>query len=220
MFGAVTKFRSREEAGRLLADALRPYVEQSAIVVALPRGGVPVGYEVARTFGVPLEVCVVRKIGVPWQPELGMGAVAEGGVVHLSRDTISVAGLSAAEVEAAIDAKRREVDARVRRFRGDRARTPLEGRTVILVDDGVATGGTARAAIASIRGDGPRRIVLAAPVAAPDTLAELAPYVDDTVVLLVPSALHAIGIWYDDFEQVSDEEVVRLLGRSRAERAA
>lgn len=220
MFGAVTKFRSREEAGRLLADALRPYVEHSAIVVALPRGGVPVGYEVARTFGVPLEVCVVRKIGVPWQPELGMGAVAEGGVVHLSRDTISVAGVSAAEVEAAIDAKRREVEARVRRFRGERARAPLAGRTVILVDDGIATGGTARAAIASIRGDGPRRIVLAAPVAAPDTLAELAPYVDDTVVLLVPSALHAIGIWYDDFEQVSDEEVVRLLGRARAEQAA
>lgn len=220
MFGAVTKFRSREEAGRLLADALRPYVEQSAIVVALPRGGVPVGYEVARTFGVPLEVCVVRKIGVPWQPELGMGAVAEGGVVHLSRDTLSLAGVSAAEVEAAIDAKRREVDARVHRFRGDRARAPLAGRTVILVDDGIATGGTARAAIASIRGDSPRRIVLAAPVAAPDTLAELAPYVDDTVVLLVPSALHAIGIWYDDFEQVSDEEVVRLLGRARAEQAA
>ena len=213
----MTRFADRRDAGRRLAAALKSYAAERPIVLALPRGGVPVGYEVARALGAPLDVCVVRKIGVPWHPELGMGAVAEGGHVYLSRELIARLGVSDDELSEAVERQQREVEARVRRFRGDRPRLHLTGRTVLLVDDGIATGGTVRAVIEAIRAESPKRVVLAVPVAAASTLEELAREVDDVVALLSPPALYAIGLWYEDFAQVPDEEVVRLLALTRLE---
>jgi putative phosphoribosyl transferase len=211
----VTRFRDREDAGRRLAAELRAYAAEHPIIIALPRGGVPVGYEVARALDAPLDVWVVRKIGVPWHPELGIGAVAEGGYVHITPEVLRHIELSDDELSLATESKRREVEERVRRFRGDHPRPVLHGRTVIVVDDGIATGGTVRAAIQSIRAENPSKIVLAVPVAAPDTLGALASEVDHVVCLLTPSNLHAIGLWYEDFSQVPDVEVVRLLDRAR-----
>ena len=209
------RFRDREEAGRTLGSLLQEYAVEAPIVLALPRGGVPVGYEVARALGAPLDVWVVRKVGVPWHPELGLGAVAEGGYLHISRKMVADIGISKEELEQAIESKRAEVEARVRRFRGERPPPELQGRTVILVDDGIATGGTVRAALRAIKAAGPRQVVLAVAVASPDVLASLASEVDRVVCPLVPEALYAIGLWYEDFRQVSDSEVVRLLEQSR-----
>jgi len=186
---------------------------------------VPVGYEVARALRAPLDVCVVRKIGVPWQPELGLGAVAEGGQVYIDQDLVRTVGISSAELSEAIKAKRLEVEERVKKFRHGRALPSLRGRTVLLVDDGIATGGTVQAAIASIRQHRPEALVLAVPVAAAAVVEELESEVDELVVLLAPETLHAIGLWYDDFEQVPDAEVITYLERaagqsSGAERAA
>ena len=217
---AMTRFRDRVDAGRQLATKLRFLAAEHPIVIALPRGGVTVGYEVANALAAPLDVWVVRKVGVPWQPELGVGAVAEGGYVYLSRTMLRETGLSEAGLASTIAAKRREVAERVTRFRGTHARPALRDRTVIIVDDGIATGGTVRAAVRSIRAEVPKAIVLAVPVAAPSSLEELAPEVDRVIALLTPPQLLAIGYWYDDFTQVSDDDVVRLLEQCRREYAA
>lgn len=214
---ARTRFRDREEAGRLLAAELAEYAKDRPLVLGLPRGGVPVAFEVARALGAELDIWVVRKIGVPWHPELGVGAVAEGGLVYISREILEQVGLSGLDLAEATETKRREVAERVKKFRGDRARPPLRGRTVILVDDGIATGGTVHAAIAAIRSESPKKIILAVPVAAPDSLSELGKDVDRVVCLLTPTNLRAIGLWYEDFTQVLDSEVVRLLEQSRRE---
>jgi putative phosphoribosyl transferase len=208
-------FRDRQEAGELLAARLLRYREEGPVVLGLPRGGVPVAFEVARALKAPLDVWVVRKVGVPWQPELGMGAVAEGGKVFVSREIIDLAGVTNAELMEVVRRESAEVARRVRRFRGERPAPELEGRTVILVDDGIATGGTVRAAIRALRRQRPRRIVLAVPVAAAEILAELRPQVDDLVCLLSPRQLFAIGGWYEDFGQVDDAEVIALLEQSR-----
>lgn len=212
------RFHNREDAGGRLAEELGDYAAEHPIVLALPRGGVPVGYEVARALSAPLDVCVVRKLGVPWHPELGVGAVAEGGHVHLTRGILDHVGLSEDDLAQLIATKRAEVEERVRVFRGGGPPPALRDRTVLLVDDGIATGGTVRAAVRAIRASHPRQIVLAVPVAAPDTLDELAPEVDRIVCILAPSDLYAIGLWYEQFDQVSDEEVVHILERSRRER--
>jgi putative phosphoribosyl transferase len=209
------RFRDRQDAGQQLAGELRDFAKDSPLVLALPRGGVPVAFEVARALGAELDVWVVRKLGVPWHQELGVGAVAEGGQVFVSREIIEQVGLTGLELAQITETKRREVAERVRKFRGDRPRPLLQGRTVILVDDGIATGGTARAAIEAIRSEAPKKLVLAVPVAAPDSLSALGTLVDRVVCLLTPTDLHAIGLWYDDFTQVPDEEVIRLLERSR-----
>jgi putative phosphoribosyl transferase len=209
-----SKFSDRRQAGRELAEVLQRYAGRQPIVLALPRGGVPVGYEVARALRAPLDVCVVRKIGLPWQPELGLGAVAEGGHVYVDHDLVRRVGISSAELTEAIEAKRLEVEERVKKFRRGRALPNLCGRTVLMVDDGIATGGTTRAAIASIRQHRPEALVLAVPVAEPAVAEELESEVDDLVVLLAPAALHAIGLWYDDFEQVSDAQVIACLERA------
>jgi putative phosphoribosyl transferase len=213
-------FRNREDAGRRLAAELQPYAAERPIVLALPRGGVPVGYEVARALAAELDVWVVRKLGVPWHPELGVGAVAEGGYTHLTDEVLRHVGLSQDELADLVETKQREVEERVRRFRGERPAPLLRDRTVILVDDGIATGGTVRAAIHSIRAQEPKRIILAVPVAASETVAALSAEVDRVVCLLSPTDLYAIGLWYQDFQQVLDDEVVHLLDRARKERAA
>jgi len=214
------RFQDRHEAGKRLAVLLHEYAPEAPIVLALPRGGVPVGYEVARALGVPLDVWVVRKVGVPWHPELGVGAVAEGGYVYISREMVAEIGLDRDELESVIAREQAEVEARVRRFRGERSPPALQGRAVILVDDGIATGGTVRAALRAIKAAGPKHVVLAVPVASPDVLESFASEVDRIVCPLMPEELYAIGVWYEDFGQVSDDEVVRLLERSREERGA
>jgi putative phosphoribosyl transferase len=216
---AMRRFKDREQAGRKLAEALASYRTERPIVLALPRGGVPVGYEIARELAAPLDVWVVRKVGVPFRPELGMGAVSEGGEIYLNRDIVEYAGLSEEELALACERKLREVEERVRIFRGGRPAPSLRDRTVILVDDGIATGGTTRAAIRAVRAQRPSKLILAVPVASPDVVRALADEVDRVVCLLTPEDLYAIGMWYDDFTQVPDEAVIALLQRARREQS-
>jgi putative phosphoribosyl transferase len=209
------RFRDREEAGRLLAERLREYVGEAPVVLALPRGGVAVGYEVARALDAPLDVVIVRKLGVPWHPELGMGALAEGGALYLNREVLASVDLDTEEVTKVIAEETRELERRVQRYRGGRPLQDLTGRTVILVDDGLATGGTARAAIRSLRGFGARSIILGVPVAASETAEAIREEVDVLVCVEEPRDLWAIGTWYEDFHQLSDEEVLVLLAQAQ-----
>lgn len=217
--GDAVCFRDRRTAGRQLAVELESYAAEQPLVIALPRGGVQVGYEVARALDAPLDIWIVRKVGVPWHPELGVGAVAEGGYTYLQRGMLAALGLSEGELSDVLQRERAEVQRRVKLFRAGAPPPSVAGRTILLVDDGIATGGTVRVALRAIRAQRPKRIVLAVPVAAPDTLEQLASEVDRTVCLLAPTSMHAIGLWYQDFQQVSNEEVVRLLAQRREEQA-
>jgi putative phosphoribosyl transferase len=210
-------FRDREDAGRRLAARLARYRDERPAVFALPRGGVPVAFEISRSLEAPLDVFVSRKLGAPGQPEFGIGAVAPGGVRVLNADVVERLGIPDDYLEAVTRTETAEVERRLRHFRGDRPEPEVAGRTVILVDDGLATGVTARAAVESLRRLGPRRLVLAAPVCAAQTAELLALEVDELVCLESPSDLGAIGFWYGDFSQTSDEEVIELLERSRQE---
>ncbi len=206
------RFRNREEAGRMLATKLEHLRDEAPVVLALPRGGVPVGYEIAMALGAPLEVLVVRKLGVPWRPELGMGAIAEGGATYMNREVLEYGDLTDEEVRAVAEEETQELERRVRQYRGGRPLPDVRGRTVILVDDGLATGGTARAAARAVRGLNPRRLVLAVPVAGAETAAALRrEEVDEMVAFEEPTMLGAVGVWYEDFHQVDDEEVLALL---------
>ncbi len=209
------RFRDRVDAGKRLAARLGDLADQDAVVVALPRGGVPVGAEVARALDLPLDVIVVRKLGVPYQPELGMGAVGEGGVRVLNDEVFAHAGVTEPELERVEAAERSELDRRVERYRDKWARLDLSGRVAVVVDDGIATGGTARAAVEIARAQGAERVVLAVPVAPVETVRDLEPIVDELVCLETPSMMVAIGAWYEDFSQTSDEEVVALLAEAR-----
>ncbi len=207
-------FIDRTDAGRQLAARLVELRDEDVVVVGLPRGGVPVAAIVAEAIDAPLDVIVVRKLGVPFQPELAMGAVGEGGARVVSRSIVRLAEVSDEEL-AAIEARERaEVERRADRYREGRARVPLAGRTIVVVDDGIATGATARAACAVARVEGARRVVLAVPVGAPDAIESLADAADEIVCLETPEWFSAVGQWYADFTQVSDEEVVDLLERA------
>lgn len=204
-------FEDRGDAGRQLAERLAPYAEERPMVFALPRGGVPVGKEVSRFLGAPLEVIVSRKLGAPGQPEFGIGAVAPGGVRVLNERAVRALGIEEGYLEMISTRELAEAERRLKLFRGDRPYPDLEGRTAILVDDGLATGVTARAALLALRRMNPRRLVLAVPVCAVQTAELLRPETDDLICLLAPANLEAVGLWYRNFEQTSDEEVVRLL---------
>jgi len=205
-------FRDRHDAGERLALVLQEYAERSDVVVlALPRGGVPVGYEIATRLGVPLDVLVVRKLGVPGHSELAMGAIASGGVQVVDRTITHELGVSAEDFEAVLTAERAELERREQRFRGARAPVEVHEKTVIVVDDGLATGATMRAAVEGLRRRNPAEIIVAVPVAAPDACDALRPFVDEIVCLILPLQMHAVGLWYLDFTQTTDAEATALL---------
>jgi putative phosphoribosyl transferase len=211
-------FEDRRDAGRRLAEKLSRFKDEQAVVFALPRGGVPVGYEISRALEAPLDVFISRKLGAPGQPEFGIGAVAVGGVRILNQDVVRRLGIPDDYIEQITAQEIAEVGRRLRYFRGERPEPEVGGRTAILVDDGLATGVTARAAVQALRMRKPRSLVLAAPVCAAQTAALFKTVVDELVCLESPSDLGAIGFWYRNFEQTSDEEVVELLERARSER--
>jgi putative phosphoribosyl transferase len=208
-------FKDRRDAGRVLAARLSAFRGQRPVVIGLPRGGIPVAYEVARSLEAPLDVLVVRKLGCPWQSELGIGAIGEDGVRLLNAQLIAEAGVSTDELEAVTRRENEELERRIRRYRGDREPTPLVGRVAILVDDGLATGFTARAAVEVLRVRGAARVVLAVPVAPAEAVDELGHLVDDVICAHTPRRFMAIGEFYDDFSPTTDEEVTDLLETSR-----
>jgi predicted phosphoribosyltransferase len=211
------RFADRTEAGRRLATELARYADRAdVIVLALPRGGVPVGYEVARALHAPLDVFVVRKLGVPGHEELAMGAVASGGVRVLNDQVVRALRIPRDVIEDVTAAELRELERREQLYRGERAAPEVRERVVILVDDGLATGATMQAAIAALRQRGPARIVVAVPTAAPETCDQLRDEVDDLICAMTPEPFHAVGLWYEDFSPTTDEEVQELLGRAAA----
>lgn len=208
----VHRFRDRIEAGRLLASRLAKYANRpDVLVLGLPRGGVPVAYEVARELGAPLDVFVVRKLGMPGHEEYAIGAIATGGVRIINEEAIRAFGVTDAEIAAVTAEEQFELQRRERRYRGNRSPPAIAGRTVVLVDDGLATGSTMRAAVAALRQESPARIVVAVPTAAPETCQEIAALVDEMICAMTPEPFYAVGLWYADFGQTSDEEVHDLL---------
>lgn len=204
-------FKDRHDAGRRLAILLEPFGGEQPVVVGIPRGGVPVAAEVARALGAPLDVAVVRKIGAPRNPEYAIGALAEGGVHVLSEPAVRAAGLSSADLEVLVSRVEGELRERLDRYRGAREPVEIAGRTAILVDDGLATGRSALAAVRSLRSRGAARVILAVPVAAPESVETLRDEVDEVVCVETPADLWAVGWWYEDFSPTTDEEVTGLL---------
>ena len=209
-------FRDRADAGRQLLTRLgRLEGRDDVLVLGLPRGGIPIAYEVARGLGAPLDVFVVRKLGVPGQEELAMGAIATGGVRVVNPDVVEGLRIPPAVLDRVAAEEARELDRRQRAYRGDRPVPDVRGKTVILVDDGLATGSTMRAAVAALRAQGPQRIVVAVPVGAQSTCEELGREVDEIVCLATPEPFLAVGRFYDDFSQTTDQEVHDLLSSAR-----
>jgi len=209
------RYRDRRHAGRELASKLLEYADRpDLIVLALPRGGVPVAYEVATTLRAPLDVFIVRKLGVPGHEEYAMGAIATGGVRVLDERVVRNARVTRAELDAVTAAEQRELERRERQYRGDRPPPDVAGRTAILIDDGLATGATMRAAVEALRQEGAARVVVAVPIAPPETCDAFRDVVDDIVCARTPEPFYAVGLWYDDFSQTTDEEVHELLERA------
>lgn len=209
------RFANRADAGRVLASMLTAYAYlPDAIVLALPRGGVPVGYEVAIGLGLPLDVVLVRKLGVPGHEELAMGAIASGGVRVLNEEVVGPLGIDSATIDQVAAHEQRELERREVAYRDSRPSPPVRDRTVILVDDGLATGSTMLVAIRALRLQRPARIVVAVPTAAPTVCAEVGRRADEIVCAITPEPFYAVGLWYDDFSETSDAEVRELLHRA------
>jgi predicted phosphoribosyltransferase len=216
-----TRFRDRRAAGQALASRLGTYANRPGVIVlALPRGGVPVGAEVASALGAPLDVFVVRKLGVPGQEELAMGALAGGGVRVLDQAIIHAAGVTREDVERVSAREAAELARRERQYRENRPPPEVEGKTVILVDDGLATGSSMRAAVMAVRARNPAEVVVAVPVGAPDTCQAFRSIADDVVCVETPDPFQAVGLWYEDFSQTTDEEVHALLEQEWRDHAA
>jgi putative phosphoribosyl transferase len=214
-------FRNRTEAGRQLAARLAAYAgRDDVLVLALPRGGVPVAYEVAQALHAPLDVFLVRKLGVPGHKELAMGAIASGGVQVLNEDVVRLLRIPEDAIEAVAGEELQELQRRERAYRGDRPPPNVRGRIVILIDDGLATGSTMRAAVAALRQQQPARIVVAVPVGAAETCAEFEAEADETICARTPEPFYAVGLWYGDFSQTTDAEVHDLLERAAEEHPA
>jgi predicted phosphoribosyltransferase len=212
-----TVFRDRQDAGRRLAAQLEKYRDRNPIVLGLPRGGVPVAFEIARELNAPLDVIVARKIGAPMQPELGIGAIAQGDVMVLDHDTIRYLGLSRDDIARAAQIEISEMRRRLEEYRGDAGLPDVSGRTVILVDDGLATGVTMIAALKAVRQGNPDRIVIAVPVCARETVRSIERMDVDVVCASTPETFRAVGIWYRNFTQTSDAEVIELLEEARGQ---
>jgi predicted phosphoribosyltransferase len=212
------RYRDRREAGRMLADRLRHFAgHQDVIVLALPRGGVPVAFEVAMAIGAPLDVFMVRKLGLPGHPEFALGAIASGGIRIVNDDVIRYYRIPAAAIDQIAGAEQQELERRERAYRGARPPLNLEGRVVILVDDGLATGSTMRAAVVAVRRQLPSQIVVAVPVGARQACRALDQVADDVVCAMTPEPFRAVGLWYQNFEQTTDDDVRRLLAVAAAE---
>lgn len=206
------QFHHRAEAGQLLATRLHAYADRSdVLILALPRGGVPVGFEIATALHAPLDVFLVRKLGLPGHEELAMGAIANGNIQVLNNDVVEALEIPAYVIERVAQRERQELLRRAAFYRGDRPPPEVQGRVIILVDDGIATGSTMRAAIAALHVQQPARLVVAVPTAPPDTVALLQAEVDEVVCLITPQPFYAVGYWYRDFAQISDAEVRELL---------
>lgn len=210
------RFRDRADAGRRLAVLLEPYGEQRPIVLAIPRGGVPVATEIARALDAPLDVVVVRKVGAPGNPEFAIGALAEGDVRILSEQAVQALGLSGEALKQLLARGERELLQRLLRYRGECEPVSLRGRTAILVDDGLATGSSALAAVESLRRRGAARVILAVPVAAPQAVRMLSRSADEVLCVEAPTSLWAVGYWYEDFRPTRDEDITALLAERRA----
>jgi predicted phosphoribosyltransferase len=213
-------FRDRREAGQLLATKLTAYANRpDVLVLALPRGGVPVAYEVARALGAPMDIFLVRKLGVPGYEELAMGAIATGGVRVLNDELVGGLRIPDYIIDEVAAWEQQELERRERLYRGARPVPDVRGRTVILVDDGLATGATMQAAVKALRLQQPARIVVAVPTAAPETCTQLKAVADDVICAITPEPFHAVGLWYEDFSQTTDEEVRDLLAQGSDRRA-
>jgi putative phosphoribosyl transferase len=207
-------FKNRTDAGRKLAARLQRYADRGdVLVLALPRGGVPVAYEVAKELKAPLDIFLVRKLGVPGYEELAMGALASGGVRVINEDVVRQLNIPGEVIDAVAAYEQRELERRERLYRGNRPPPNVNGRVAILIDDGLATGSTMRAAAAALRKQGPARIVVAVPVSSPETCDEFRSEVDDIVCAVTPEPFRGVGLWYEDFSQITDEEVRELLER-------
>ena len=213
-------FRDRTDAGRQLTAKLAEYADRpDVLILALPRGGVPVAYEVARALHAPLDIFLVRKLGVPGHEELAMGAIASGGVRVLNEDVVRALRIPEEVIDTVAWKEEQELERRERAYRGDRPAPDVRGRTVILVDDGLATGSTMRAAVAALRQQRPAWIIVAVPVGAPETCAEFQEEADESICARTPEPFYAVGLWYGDFSQTTDEEVRDLLERAAGEHA-
>ncbi len=209
------KFYDRHDAGKILAEELKPYANNAnAIVLALPRGGVPVAYEVAKTLSIPLDVFIVRKLGVPGHEELAMGAIASGDTVVFNEEIVSSFNIPASAIDSVIQSEQQELQRRESTYRDNRPLPILTDKTIILVDDGIATGATMRAAIKALRKHKPADIIVAVPVAALSTCEEMAGLADKIVCPLKPVNFYAVGLWYENFSQTSDDEVTELLAKA------
>jgi putative phosphoribosyl transferase len=214
-------FRDRKDAGARLAEELADYTgRDNVVVLALPRGGVPVAFEVAQRLGAPLDVFLVRKLGVPGHEELAMGAIASGGTVVLNQDIVDSLRIPDEMIDEVRRREQHEIDRRQREYRDDLPPPDVIGKIVILVDDGLATGATMRAAAAALRLQGPKKLVVAVPVSAPETCEEFRSEVDAIVCAITPRPFYGVGMWYTDFSQTTDEEVRELLQKGRSKAAA